>query len=96
MDCNTVHGFFHHTIPLEIPWLNAPPVIGFLSRGSAASRGEQFTAFDRGLAEAGYVNGQTARISRGGTNLMMLHHLGRRLNRPGRAEVRTDIGRFPA
>src|SRR6516165_7604364 len=40
----------------------AMPVIGFLNSGSAGSRGEQFAAFDRGLGEAGYVDGQNVTI----------------------------------
>jgi putative tryptophan/tyrosine transport system substrate-binding protein len=38
------------------------PVIGFLNSGSAGSRGEQFAAFDRGLGEAGYVDGQNITV----------------------------------
>jgi putative tryptophan/tyrosine transport system substrate-binding protein len=38
------------------------PVIGFLNSGSAGSRGEQFAAFDRGLGEAGYIDGQNVTI----------------------------------
>ena len=38
------------------------PVIGFLNSGSAGSRGEQFAAFDRGLGEAGYVDGHNVTI----------------------------------
>jgi putative ABC transport system substrate-binding protein len=38
------------------------PVIGFLNSGSAGSRGEQFAAFDRGLGEVGYVDGQNVTI----------------------------------
>ena len=38
------------------------PVVGFLNSGSAGSRGEQFAAFDRGLGEAGYVDGQNVTI----------------------------------
>jgi putative ABC transport system substrate-binding protein len=38
------------------------PIIGFLNSGSAGSRGEQFAAFDRGLKEAGYVDGQNVTV----------------------------------
>ena len=38
------------------------PIIGFLNSGSAGSRGEQFVAFDRGLKEAGYVDGQNVTV----------------------------------
>src|SRR5215510_494973 len=38
------------------------PVVGFLNSGSAGSRGEQFAAFDRGLGEPGYVDGQNVTI----------------------------------
>jgi putative tryptophan/tyrosine transport system substrate-binding protein len=38
------------------------PVVGFLNSGSAGSRGEQFAAFDRGLGEGGYVDGQNVTI----------------------------------
>jgi putative tryptophan/tyrosine transport system substrate-binding protein len=38
------------------------PVIGFLNSGSVGSRGEQFAAFDRGLGQAGYVDGQNVTI----------------------------------
>jgi putative tryptophan/tyrosine transport system substrate-binding protein len=38
------------------------PVIGFLNSGSAGSRGEQFAAFDGGLREGGYVDGQNVTI----------------------------------
>src|SRR5262249_15305679 len=38
------------------------PVIGFLNSGSAGSRGEQFAAFDRGLKETGYVDGQNVTV----------------------------------
>jgi len=38
------------------------PVIGFLNSGSAGSRGEQFAAFDRGLGEAGYVDGHNVTV----------------------------------
>jgi putative ABC transport system substrate-binding protein len=41
----------------------AMPVIGVLSSASAGLRtGEQFAAFDRGLREAGYIEGQNVRI----------------------------------
>ena len=41
----------------------AIPVIGLLSSASAALRtGEQFTAFDRGLREAGFTEGQNVKI----------------------------------
>jgi putative ABC transport system substrate-binding protein len=38
------------------------PIIGFLNSGSTGSRGEQFAAFDRGLKEAGYVDGQNVTV----------------------------------
>jgi putative ABC transport system substrate-binding protein len=61
--------FFALLIGVVIPWsppagAQSPsrPVIGFLNSGSAGSRGEQFAAFDRGLGEAGYVDGQNVTI----------------------------------
>ena len=36
----------------------AIPVIGFLDAGSAAARTQQVAAFRKGLAEAGYQEGQ--------------------------------------
>jgi putative tryptophan/tyrosine transport system substrate-binding protein len=38
------------------------PVVGFLNSGSVGSRGEQFAAFDRGLGQTGYVDGQNVTI----------------------------------
>jgi putative tryptophan/tyrosine transport system substrate-binding protein len=38
------------------------PVIGFLDAGSAAARTQQVTAFRKGLAEAGYQEGQNVSL----------------------------------
>ncbi|HKF07822.1 MAG TPA: ABC transporter substrate-binding protein [Xanthobacteraceae bacterium] len=48
--------------PLSARAQQTMPVIGFLNSGSAGSRGEQFAAFDRGMGEAGYVDGQNVTI----------------------------------
>ena len=43
----------------------ALPVIGFLDFGSAAERTQQIAAFRKGLAEAGYQEGQNVALEFG-------------------------------
>jgi putative tryptophan/tyrosine transport system substrate-binding protein len=43
----------------------AMPVIGFLDFGSAAERTQQIAAFRKGLAEAGYQEGQNVALEFG-------------------------------
>jgi len=50
---------FHRQVKPRLPHAQpSMPVIGFLDAGSAAARTQQVAAFRKGLAEAGFQEGQ--------------------------------------